>query len=86
MRIGSPTGFNILLASAMVAFVLNSYPMMQPGFDMWWHMAMTEAPQLADPNAFPPTRILWHHLWHIVLNFFEVEDFFARALVIHRVQ
>lgn len=76
----------ILLASVLVLFALNSFPMMRPGFDMWWHMGMTEAPQSAHPRAFPASRILWHHFWHLVLNAVGLHDVFDRALLVHRTQ
>ncbi|WP_157559247.1 hypothetical protein [Hydrogenophaga crassostreae] len=75
-----------LLTLGVVAFILKSYPMMRPGFDVWWHLGMIEAPQLANPGAFPTSRILWHHFWHHVLDALAIADIFDRALFIHRSQ
>ncbi len=75
-----------LLGLAFLAWALSSYPMMRPGFDVWWHLGAIDAPHMLDPTVFPARRVLWHHLWHDVFVWLEVRDPFARALIIHRVQ
>ena len=74
------------LALAIFVFVLSSYPMVRPGFDVWWHLGAINAPEQLDPAAFPPRRIFWHHFWHWVFNLLQIQDHFGRALVIHRSQ
>jgi hypothetical protein len=78
--------FVVILALAVILFIMNSFPMMRPGFDMWWHMAMTEAPQQANPQAFPTSRILWHYFWNHLLAVLQLRDIFDRALFVHRAQ
>ena len=70
----------------IVAFVMMSYPMVRPGFDVWWHLGAVDAPDRLDSTAFPPRRVLWHHFWHWVFGVLQVQDHFVRALVIHRTQ
>lgn len=76
----------VVLGLGIVVFVLSSFPMMRPGFDVWWHLGVIEAPDQLDPLAFPVRRVLWHHFWHWIFNLLQIQDAFARALVIHRSQ
>ena len=78
--------FPLMLGFGMGWFVLNSYPMMRPGFDIWWHLGMLDAPDQADPTVFSARRIAWHHAWNQVFEWLSVDDVFDRALVVHRTQ
>lgn len=75
-----------LLLLGMLGFSMLSYPMVRPGFDVWWHLGAIDAPELLDPSVFPTRRILWHHLWNQVFDYLYIEDYFFRSLVIHRTQ
>jgi hypothetical protein len=76
----------LILGCGIAWFVLNSYPMMRPGFDVWWHLGMLDAPDQADPTVFSARRIAWHHAWKQVFELLNVDDVFDRALVVHRTQ
>lgn len=78
--------FALLLGCSLVWFAVSSYPMMRPGFDVWWHLGMIEAPAQADEVLFPTRRLVWHHAWHHLFFWLNITDVFARALLIHRVQ
>lgn len=69
-----------------VSFILSSYPMMRPGFDVWWHLGMVAEPSSAKSSMFHGPRIFWHYTWHTILELFGIFDVFSRALVIHRTQ
>jgi len=86
LKIGASFAPLALLLLGVLAFIFKSYPMMRPGFDVWWHLGMIDAPHLANPDAFPTSRILWHHFWHKILSALEIDDIFDRALFIHRAQ
>lgn len=55
---------------------------MYPGYDIWWHLDVIRSIDYFDGQSYGR----WHWIWNRLLEFFEVSDFFARALVIHRTQ
>lgn len=75
-----------ILAAISIAYILNTYPMMRPGFDVWWHLGVINNPRILDPTSVPPPRIYWHEFWHFTLTQLNVTDLFERALIIHRTQ
>lgn len=67
-----------------VLFILNSYPFMFPGYDMWWHMGAIDTAQLSGPRSSGARH--WHKVWSEALSWLPATSFFDRALIVHRVQ
>ena len=72
------------LAIVYTLFILNSYPMMYPGYDIWWHLGVIQTGAAYDPSMAEYAR--WHRAWDSVLAALHIENIFTRALVIHRTQ
>jgi hypothetical protein len=78
-------GIGSLVLAALCAWVImNSYPMMYPGYDIWWHLGVMQTGAAYDPSMVEYAR--WHRLWDRLLGYLELRDIFERALIIHRVQ
>jgi hypothetical protein len=74
----------LVLAALFAWFIMNSYPMMYPGYDIWWHLGVMQTGAAYDPSMVEYAR--WHRLWDKLLGYLEIRDIFDRALIIHRVQ
>lgn len=53
---------------------------------MWWHLGVIDNPQAQDSVNSPPPRLFWHWTWYLLLQWLGMDDFFDRALLIHRTQ
>lgn len=73
-----------VLAALCAWFIMNSYPMMYPGYDVWWHLGVMQTGAAYDPSMVEYAR--WHRLWDRLFVLLEIRDIFVRALIIHRVQ
>jgi hypothetical protein len=74
----------IFLVALSILFVLNSFPFMFPGYDMWWHMGSIDASELDSSRV--PGRFFWHALWGAVFGWLPGLSIFERALIVHRFQ
>lgn len=83
-RLLHPLAAFCALSAFGVLFVLNSYPFMYPGYDMWWHMGAIDTAQLAGPRISGSR--FWHWVWSGALSWLPSASFFDRALIVHRVQ
>jgi hypothetical protein len=71
-----------VVLSFLWLFVAQTYPMMYPGYDIWWHLDVIESVDYFDGQSYGR----WHWIWNRVFARFEIKDLFSRALIIHRVQ
>lgn len=75
---------SMALAAAIGLLVVNSYPMMYPGYDVWWHLGVMQTGAAYDPSMTEYAR--WHRAWDGLLDYWGLQGIFERALIIHRVQ
>lgn len=61
----------------MACLAINSHPMMRPGFDIWIHLYRIES---------SPDGYYWYAFWKKIFDFFQPNDIWSKALLIHRFQ
>jgi hypothetical protein len=84
----SPNAYTLafaLILSAGLIFIAYSFPMMKLRFDIWQHVDHIRS-YVLDPNANVTGRATWLKLWASMFRFFNTNDIFTYATVIHRVQ
>lgn len=67
-----------------LALALNSYPMMHPGFDVWYHLATIDQPPPPGHQAY--RHPFWYAVWHNIFEWTNITGTFERALIVHRTQ
>lgn len=75
---------SFVLAAVYGWVIFNSYPMMYPGYDIWWHLGVMQTGAAYDLSMAEYAR--WHRAWDRLFGYLEIRDIFERALIIHRVQ
>lgn len=75
----------LLLVGLGLLFVASSFPMMKLRFDIWQHIDHIQS-YVLEPNTPVANRAAWLKSWAFVFRFFNINDIFTYAVVIHRVQ
>jgi hypothetical protein len=74
-----------LLLCLGIIFITLSFPMMKMRFDIWQHIDHIHS-YVLDPNTSVTNRAAWLKLWAFVFRFFNINDIFTYAIIIHRIQ
>ena len=67
---------------ALVLAAMQTYPMMYPGYDIWWHLDVINSVSHFEGHSYGR----WHWVWNRLLQPNESSDVFEQALLIHRSQ
>jgi hypothetical protein len=76
--IGPPS----LALVTLVLAAMQTYPMMYPGYDIWWHLDVINSVSHFKGHSYGR----WHWIWNRLLQPNESSDVFEQALLIHRSQ
>lgn len=66
----------------LLLLATRSFPMMYPGYDIWWHLDVIRTVEHFDGQSYGR----WHWMWNRTLFFLGIDNLFSQALFIHRIQ
>lgn len=66
----------------LLLLAIRSFPMMYPGYDIWWHLDVIRTVEHFDGQSYGR----WHWIWNRTLGFLGIDNLFLQALFIHRTQ